>query len=124
VKVEKVVEPIHFYRGDFAIPTDQIRNKFIVETLEPQGVDSYFAWNFFDSMLQQKEWFSDYIFEDDAEQMLTNNPELREEFDAKKAADPAFAENHWWMLYWLYQRSEHFEDSFNRYPVYRFNGKL
>lgn len=124
VKVEKVVEPIQFYRGDFAIPTDQIRNKFIVETLEPQGVDSYFAWNFFDSMLQQKEWFSDYIFEDEAEDMLTNNPGLSEEFEAKKAAEPQFAESHWWMLYWLYQRSEHFENSFNRYPVFRFDGKL
>lgn len=124
VKVEKVVEPVQFRKGDLAVPTDQIRNKFIVETLEPQGVDSYFAWNFFDSILQQKEWFSDYIFEEKAEEMLTKNPELREEFEAKKAAEPEFAESHWWMLYWLYQRSEHFENSFNRYPVYRYNGDL
>jgi len=124
VEVEKVVEPIQFYRGDIVIPTNQPSNKFIVEMLEPQGVDSYFAWNFFDSILQQKEWFSDYIFEDEAEQMLSANPDLRAEFEAKKKAEPQFSQNHWWMLYWLYQQSEHFENSFNRFPVYRYNGEF
>jgi len=119
-----VVEPIQFYRGDIVIPTNQPSNKFIVEMLEPQGVDSYFAWNFFDSILQQKEWFSDYIFEDEAEQMLSANPDLRAEFEAKKKAEPQFSQNHWWMLYWLYQQSEHFENSFNRFPVYRYNGEF
>jgi len=31
---------------------------------EPQGEDSYFAWNFFDPILGQKEGCSDYAFED------------------------------------------------------------
>jgi hypothetical protein len=35
-----------------------------LETLEPEAVDSFFNWNFFDTMLQQKEGYSDYIFED------------------------------------------------------------
>ncbi len=30
---------------------NQKANRYIVETLEPQGVDSYFGWNFFDGIL-------------------------------------------------------------------------
>jgi hypothetical protein len=123
VEVEKVKEEIRFYRGDMLVPVNQVTNRFIVETLEPQGVDSYFAWNYFDAVLQQKEWFSDYVFEDQAAEMLSGNAELKRQFEEKKASEPEFAANHWWMLYWLYQRSEHFENSFNRYPVYRLSGK-
>ena len=122
VQVETSREPVVFHRGDYVIPTNQAANRLIVETLEPQGVDSYFAWNFFDSMLQQKEWFSDYVFEDKAEQMLLDNPDLREEFEEKRASDSDFASNHWWQLYWLYQHSDNYEHTFNRYPVFRFHG--
>jgi hypothetical protein len=82
-------------------------------------VDSWFAWGFFDAVLQQKEWFSDYIFIDEAEQMLKKDPELKKEFETKKIAEPAFAKDHWNMLYWLYQRSPHYEKTHNRYPVFR-----
>lgn len=124
VQVEKVREEIQLYQGDYIIEVNQPVNRYIVETLEPQAVDAFFAWNEFDSILQQKEWFSDYVFEEKAAEMLEGDDDLRVEFEAKKAAESDFAENHWWMLYWLYQRSEHFENSFNRYPVYRYDGQL
>ncbi|MBL0044861.1 MAG: hypothetical protein IPP33_10870 [Flavobacteriales bacterium] len=50
--------------GDYLVRTGQVTDRLIIETLEPEGEDSYFAWGFFDSVLQQKEWFSDYAFED------------------------------------------------------------
>jgi hypothetical protein len=124
VEVERVREEIQFRTGDYVIEVNQPVNRYIVETLEPQAVDAFFAWNEFDSILQQKEWFSDYVFEEKAAEMLEGNDGLRIEFEAKKAEDAEFASSHWWMLYWLYQRSEHFENSFNRYPVYRYNGSF
>lgn len=124
VEVEKVEEEIQFRKGDYVVEVNQVVNRYIVETLEPQAVDALFAWNHFDSILQQKEWFSDYVFEDKAAEMLDGNQLLAAEFEAKKMEEPKFASNQWWMLYWLYQRSEHFENSFNRYPVYRYNGEL
>ena len=48
--------------------------RYLVETLEPQATDSFFAWGFFDSILQQKEHYSDYVFEDVAADFLTKNP--------------------------------------------------
>ncbi len=119
VKTEKIMQDIRFFKGDYIIYCNQESNRYIIETLEPQGVDSWFTWGFFDAILQQKEWFSDYIFIDEAEQMLKNNASLKNEFESKKAADPAFAGDSWAMLTWLYQRSLHYEPSHNRYPVYR-----
>jgi hypothetical protein len=119
IKIEKETQKISFLKGDYIIYCNQPSNRYIIETLEPQGVDSWFTWGFFDAVLQQKEWFSDYIFIDEAEQMLKKDPELKKEFYAKKISDPAFAKDHWNMLYWLYQRSPHYEKTHNRYPVFR-----
>ena len=109
-----------FYRkGDYVVPVDQEANRYIVESLEPKGVDSYFAWGFFDAILQQKEWFSDYVFEETALEWLEDHPVEREEFELKRQQDSVFASNHFWQLYWIYQRSPNFEPNFNRYPVGR-----
>ncbi len=110
-----------FYKGDWLIPVNQYANRYIVETLEPGGTDSFFAWGFFDSMLQQKEWFSDYVFEEKALELLKNRPELKEEFEKRKAADQAFASDHWAQLLYLYKQSPYFEKTLNQYPVYRIN---
>ncbi len=124
VEVEFTIDNIDFRKGDYLIETNQSSNRYIIETLEPQAVDAFFVWNFFDSAMQQKEWFSDYIFEDEAETMLAEDEQLRREFELKKSKDKEFSESHWFQLYWLYERSKYFEPSYNRYPVYRSNANL
>jgi hypothetical protein len=114
-----VMQPIPFYKGDGVIFLDQIANRYLIETLEPEGNDSFFAWNFFDGILSQKEWFSDYIFEERAEQILIQRPEIKVALDEKKKMDEAFAKDHWGQLYFIYQRSEYKEPTHNRYPVFR-----
>ena len=90
-----------------------------MELLEPRCADSYFAWGFFDAILQQKEWFSDYVFEDIAAEILANDPQLAAELAAARTADPALAKDAWAQLFWVYQRSPHFEPGYRRYPVVR-----
>jgi hypothetical protein len=68
--------------------TNQAINRYIVETLEPQGVDSFFAWNFFDSMLGEKEYFSDYVFEDKAADLLKKDPALKQKLDGSQSKRP------------------------------------
>ncbi len=119
VKVRKETQKIHFFKGDYIVKTDQPENRFIVETLEPQGVDSYFAWGFFDAVLQEKEYFSSYVFEDMAEKLLKEDETLRRDFEEKKKSDKAFAEDAEAQLYFIYQRSPYFELSYKRYPVSR-----
>lgn len=119
VKVTPSVQLIQFHRGDHVIKTDQACNRYIVETLEPQGGDSFFAWNFFDGILQQKEWFSDYIFEEKADSLLQHNDALKDALVRKQKTDTAFAKDHWAQLNFIYQRSPYMEKTYKRYPVAR-----
>jgi hypothetical protein len=66
VKVSTKKQPWTYYNGDSIVYVNQPINRLNVETLEPQGADSFFAWNFFDGILMQKEYFSPYVFEDTA----------------------------------------------------------
>lgn len=118
-KVAKSYVGITFSQGDILIPTDQPGIRYLLETLEPSATDSFFNWNFFDTVLQRKEGFSPYVFEDMATEMLKNNARLRETFQFKKATDKQFAENAYAQLEWLYSKSEHSEPAYLQYPVYR-----
>ncbi len=119
VKLTPVTRKIKFYEGDYVVYTNQALNRYIVETLEPQGVDSFFAWNFFDSVLGQKESYSDYVFEDIAADYLKNNPDMRKRLDEEKAKNPQLAANGRAQLNWVYQNSPYYEKTYQRYPVGR-----
>lgn len=108
-----------FKQGDFLIPTQQRGVKYLIETLEPEATDSFFNWNFFDIILQQKEHFSSYIFEDLAKTILEENQELRLKFEQLKARDSTFSNNSYQQLNYIYKNSKYFEKEYLQYPIYR-----
>ncbi|HCT22999.1 MAG TPA: hypothetical protein DIW54_06560, partial [Chitinophagaceae bacterium] len=108
-----------FLKGDYLIPTGQRADRFLVEVLEPTMDDSYFSWNFFDAILQQKEGYSAYRWEDVAAEWLNKNPNLRKQLEEKKLADPKFAANANAQLDFVYKNSPYYEPAHLRYPVYR-----
>jgi hypothetical protein len=109
----------HFKQGDYLIPVNQPAIRYIIETLEPQDPDSFFNWNFFDTILQQKEGFSPYVFEDIAEQLLKQNPKLKAEFTQKQKDDEAFNKNWYAQLDWIHKHSQYYEKAHKQYPIYR-----
>lgn len=113
------VQKMKFRKGDYYIPLNQVANRFLMETLEPTAADSYFAWNFFDAILGQKEGYSAYAFEDIAAGYLKNNPGLKNKLEERRVADTAFAKNGRAQLYFVYENSPWFEPDYLRYPVYR-----
>jgi hypothetical protein len=119
IRVTASREEVHLLRGDYLIPTHQPARRFLVEMLEPTGEDSYFAWNFFDAILQQKEGYSAYRWEDVAEQWLNDHPQVRQELEEKRKADPAFARDARQQLNFVYRHSPYYEPAHMRYPVYR-----
>lgn len=121
LEVELVSSDLPIKKGDFFIPSNQRNKRFIVSVLEPQLPDSYFAWNFFDSYLQQKEYFSPYVFEDIAKDILDNNPKLKSELERKKSEDTAFAESQWNQLYFIYKNSPYYEPTHNVLPIFNVN---
>ena len=119
VKVSVMKQKIKFLKGDYFIPLNQQANRYIVEMLEPTGDDSFFAWNFFDAILQQKEGYSDYRWEDLAAEIIKNNPDIKKKLEEKKATDPKFAANSSAQLDFIYKNSPYYEPGHNRYPLYR-----
>ncbi|MEZ4803838.1 MAG: M14 family metallopeptidase [Gelidibacter sp.] len=108
-----------FKKGDYYIDTNQQAFRYLLETLEPQAPDSFFNWNFFDSILQQKEGFSPYVWEDMALELLKNNDALKTEFETKKKVEPDFENNWYAQLDWLHKKSPSYELAHMQYPVYR-----
>lgn len=115
----KSKQTIRFLKGDVIIYTGQSTDRFVVETLEPNADDSYFNWNFFDAILQQKEGYSDYRWEDVAAEYLKKHPELKEQLETKKKTDPVFAASASAQLDFVYKHSPYYEPAHLRYPVYR-----
>ena len=106
-------------KGDFLLPMNQVTNRFVMEVLEPEAEDSYFAWNYFDTILQAKEGYSAYVFEDLAAVYLKENPEIRQKLERLKKEDPEFNKNGPAQLRWVFEQSPWYEAAHNRYPVYR-----
>ncbi len=119
VKLEKKTMKRQYFKGDLLIPTQQVPARYIVETLEPQGADSFFAWNFFDGILNQKEGYSGYVFEDVAAEVLKNNPDLKKKLEEKRQSDPKFAASAQAQLEFIYKNTDYFEPSYRLYPVGR-----
>ena len=119
VRASRVPRRVTAHAGDLLIAVTPANLAFLSATLEPEAPDSYFAWGFFDSWLQQKEHFSAYVFEDTAAEMLRAKPRLRAEFEARRAGDDAFRQNPRAQLTWLHERSDNFEPGFGLLPVVR-----
>jgi hypothetical protein len=119
VKISSKIRKVSFRKGDYYIPMNQAANRFLIETLEPQSEDSYFAWNYFDAILGQKEGFSAYSFEDIAAGYLKNNPEIKQKLNQRVATDTAFAKSGRAQLNFVYEHSPWYEPAYLQYPVYR-----
>ena len=118
-KAKSEFKNLMFRKGDFLVSTEQDGVKYLLETLEPEATDSFFNWNFFDAILGQKEYFSDYVFEDTAAELLKSDQVLRTAFEFEKIAKPEFANDANAQLDWIYRHSDYYEKSIGLYPIYR-----
>lgn len=110
---------ISFNKGDIYIPVNQNGARYIMETLEASATDSFFNWNFFDTILQQKEGYSAYVFEDIAEELLNNNSALKDLLNAKMENDKEFAKNPRAQLDFVYKNSAYYEPAHLKLPIYK-----
>lgn len=103
--------------GSVWVPTGQQAGKVAMHILEPEAPDSALRWGFFQPVFEQKEYFSDYVFEPYAKAMLDADPTLKAEFDQALAASPESANSPRARLEWLYRRSPYYESDKDAYPV-------
>lgn len=119
VSTRSETQKIDYYAGDLLIPVRQKKIKYLLEMLEPKARDSFFKWNFFDNILDTREYYSSYGFDENALRYLEQHPEFKKEFEAKRESDPEFAKNHRAQLGYIYNNTEWAEISFERYPIGR-----
>ncbi len=119
VQVTPVKTKLQFAEGDYVIPVFQPAKRYLVEMLEPTAPDAFFAWNYFDGILQQKEYFSDYVFDDVAGKLLEKDTVLKALLKEKQKNDPVFAKDANAQLEFVYKHSTYMETGYLRYPVYR-----
>jgi len=106
--------------GDYVISSQQNKKLFICSVLEHSAEDSYFSWNFFDSYLQQKEYFSSYVFIDKIAEILANDPSLKQLYEEKKKNNQEFRESETLQLNFIYEHSAYFEPSYMKLPILKF----
>jgi hypothetical protein len=116
--LETSLQSVELHAGDWWVPLDQDKARYAVETLEPQAHDSFFRWGFFNSILEKKENFSDYVFEDMALQLLKDEPELRARFEQWKADNPSLLSDQKQVLGFIFENCARYaEPQWRRYPV-------
>lgn len=118
-QVEEIAETRTFPAGSAVVQTAQRAGRVAVHALEPQGPDSFVHWGFFDPIFEQKEYAEAYVMEGMAREMLAADPELRREFEERRAADPVFAGSQAAVLDWFFRRTPYWDDRLNVYPVGR-----
>lgn len=117
-KARRVKQDVKFFAGDYLIKTSQPGKKYLAAVFTPEAEDSFFNWNFFDSHLGRKEYFSAYVFDETAAELLKENSSLRKAFEQKRESDPDFAANHRAQLRYIYENSKYSEKSHMRLPVF------
>lgn len=119
VVLERRHGSVQLRAGDFLVPLDQDNARYAVETLEPLAHDSFFRWGFFNSVLEKKEAYSEYVFEDEAERLLAQEPELAAKFEQWKGANPGLLANQEAVLDFIFANCARYrEPEWRRYPVF------
>ena len=104
--------------GSLFVPIAQRNARLLAHLFEPAGPDSFLAWGFFNGHFERKEYMEAYIAEEAAETML-KDPAVKEEFEAKIAADPEFAKDPAKRLEFFYRRHPAWDEELDLYPVLR-----
>lgn len=105
--------------GSVRVTADQPLALVAAALLEPESEDGALAWNLTPAMLMRTEYIEGYAIAPLADAMLAKDAKLRDAFEAKLAADPAFAADGQARLAWFYERTPYYDDRYLLYPVGR-----
>ncbi len=105
--------------GAVLVPMNQRAARVAMSILEPDAPDSAAHWGFFDTVFEEKEYFSSYVMEPIARRMLARDPKLRAEFEQRLKSDPEFAASASERLRFFYSRSPYADAEKDVHPVVR-----
>lgn len=115
---------VDFYKGDYIVPVKGRKKLYIIQALEPTAPDSYFSWNLFDEVLQSREYFSPFVFEERAMQILDTTPGLKKKIEVAIKMDSTLLKDTYRQMRIIYRSSPYFEKTYMRYPVGRLKSSI
>jgi hypothetical protein len=118
-KLTPVKEKILMPAGSWYVPLKQQRARLIMALLHPAAPDALIRTGFANSIFQQmgRIGANPYLSVPIATKVAEEHPEMLKEFNAKLAADPAFAADANARITWWVSRSNYQPSAVNRYPV-------
>ncbi len=122
-KTVPITETRTFPANSVVVPLNQTAANVAIHLLEPNSGDSLAYWGFFNAIFERKEYFSDYIMEKIALEMLEKDANLRKEFE-ERLKDETFAKSPRARLAFFYERSPYADKSIGVYPVGRITKPL
>ena len=105
--------------GSLYVPVGQSKARLVMALFEPAAPDSMLAWGVFNNAFERKEYMEDYVAEDVAREMMVGDPKLAAAFQARIAADPAFAKSADARLEYFARLHSSWDERYNLYPVMR-----
>ncbi len=105
--------------GSARVKTNQPLGELAVILMEPESVDSFFQWGYFNTIFTQTEYMESYIMEPLIAKMLVEDSDLKSRFEQKKTADPEFAKSPRAIYQWFYAQTPYFDQNWKLIPVGR-----
>jgi murein tripeptide amidase MpaA len=114
-----VTEHVDVPAGSWYVPLNQPRARLIMNLLHPAAPDALIRLGFAGSIFQSmgRIGANPYLSVPIATKVAEEHPELLAEFNAKLAADPAFAADPNARITWWISRSSYQPSASNRYPI-------
>lgn len=103
--------------GWVKVSTDQPLGRLAVALLAPGAPDSFFSWGFFPGMFERTEYFEPYAIEPLIARMLTEQPELKQQFEQALSQDEALRNNPRERYNWFYRQMPYYDQQYLKYPV-------
>lgn len=103
--------------GWVRVSTDQPLGRLAVTLLEPKAPDSFFNWGFMLGLFQRTEYFEPYAIEPLIEQLLEQQPELKQQFAQALAENSALNIDPRARYDWFYQKLPYYDQAYLKYPI-------
>jgi murein tripeptide amidase MpaA len=117
-------ETLSVTAGALFVRVAQPLARLLVALFEPQAPDSFAAWGLFNACFEQKEQMEPYVAEQIAQQMLDEDPKLKQDFARKLESDAEFAASPGARLEFFLRRHVSWDARYNLYPVLRIDAPL
>ncbi|MFT4855942.1 MAG: hypothetical protein ACI9UV_001182 [Algoriphagus sp.] len=116
---EKVYRTVTLNPGSVRVKTDQTLGELAVILMEPESVDSFFQWGYFNAIFTQTEYIETYIMEPLIAKMLAEDSDLKKRFDEKKLDDLDFAKSPRAIYQWFYAQTPYYDQNWKVIPIGR-----